>query len=114
MTLTVLVGLGWNAKIDVFAAGCLLAELQTGRPLFIPSSSVVERLLGLERVLERVPTSLAGRARRRLPHLFNIREGTSSIVVARKNVCEMVRQHRAMRQPPLAVCYPTRTQLHTE
>ena len=52
-------GLTWTRAVDVFAAGCVMAELYLGRGLFHYTETDIERLALIERVLGPFPRALA-------------------------------------------------------
>ena len=58
--------------MDVFAAGCVLAELYIGRGLFPYTGNDIERLAILERVLGFFPAALAKQAERIRPKTFTL------------------------------------------
>ncbi|KAI9064930.1 hypothetical protein FKP32DRAFT_1675203 [Trametes sanguinea] len=66
----VTLGLPWSYGVDLFAAGCVMAELHLGRGLFPRTQTDLERLAILERVLGNFPLSFAKRGESARPGTF--------------------------------------------
>ncbi len=89
--------------MDTFSCGCVLAELCSGDPLFLPSESVVERVKALERVIEPFPLRLAQRAGARFPSLFDIRGASVRVIAPRRCARDMQRMQRIEQRVHLKV-----------
>ncbi|KAI0712983.1 kinase-like domain-containing protein [Cerioporus squamosus] len=97
----VTLGLRWNAAVDMFAIGCILAELCVGQPLFPAAESIAERLKMLERVIEPIPSSMARQVQRRFPRLLTVVDGAVRVIALRRHVRESFKIHRASMLQPL-------------
>ena len=104
--LTRAVGLRWSSTIDAFGAGCVLAEVCIGRPLFKAAESIGERMIWLERVIEPIPSEVVLAAHETFRNIFRVRRNGVDIVAPRTSVRELVRHRIAQRQPSLQVSAP--------
>lgn len=68
--LSVVAGLSWNEGVDVFALGCIIAELVMSDPLFPSLGGQIERLAAIERTLGSFPPEFAQKAALKNPHVF--------------------------------------------
>ena len=74
-------GLTWNSAIDIFTAGCVIAELYMGTPLF-PAEIQTNRehLAIVERTVTRFSTEFATRYERDCPGSFTMAGAEPRIV----------------------------------
>lgn len=63
-------GLEWDAPVDAFSVGCVLAELACGHPLFTASFDTAERIAAIEVVIGFFPSVTVQAARKHNKGLF--------------------------------------------
>lgn len=100
-------GLQWDEKVDIFAAGCILAELFLGRSIFPASNNMVERLAVIERALGPYPPGFVIDTEEKFPGTFKLdkfrRLGCNKVVAF--DVCRCLKSTaNVMSVTPLAVC----------
>ena len=94
-------GLPWKYSVDLFGAGCVLAELYLGRILFPSTQTDMERLALLERVIGSFPLAFAKRGERSLPGTFSFGIPVRVRYQPNSEQCESAR--RLLEAVPLSV-----------